>query len=397
MSEDWTKVTLGDIVTMTKGSTATQKAIPGKYPLVVTAADFLSSDHYQFEGEAVCVPMVSSTGHGHASLKRVHYASGKFAVANIITALQKRNDAPVDMKYLHLLLDHQRDSIIVPLMKGTANVSLSQRSLAGAIVSLPPVKEQHRIVDLIGAVDDVIQASLAIRTAAEGRLEQLSYDSIQPLGTGSTPLANFLSRSIGGVWGMPEGDGEVDVVAFRSTEFSDWGAVIHKDPAIRSVTARVFVSRALKPGDILVEKSGGTPTRPVGRVVQFHEHDLKNKSIGTNFMQIVSPDESVVDPRYVFWLLWTSHRRGGTVVHQNASTNIRNLQTKAYLQQAVDLPPRDEQNATAALLDAALRVRTAADQQVERLRELRSNLLTALLSGEHEIPESYDELLEVHA
>ena len=30
-------------------------------------------------------------------------------------------------------------------------------------------------------------------------------------------------------------------------------------------------------------------------------------------------------------------------------------------------------------------------------RELRANLLSALLSGEHEIPASYDELLEVNA
>ena len=30
----------------------------------------------------------------------------------------------------------------------------------------------------------------------------------------------------------------------------------------------------------------------------------------------------------------------------------------------------------------------------DSLRDLRSNLLTVLLSGEHEIPESYDELLE---
>lgn len=39
----------------------------------------------------------------------------------------------------------------------------------------------------------------------------------------------------------------------------------------------------------------------------------------------------------------------------------------------------------------------ANEHAVGVLRELRSNLLTALLSGEHEIPESYDELLEVNA
>src|SRR5699024_11402331 len=119
----------------------------------------LSSNTYQFEGEAICVPLVSSTGHGHASLKRVHYASGRFAVANIITALQSKADAEVSMRYLWLLLDHGRDDIIVPLMKGTANVSLSQNSLASATVLLPPLDEQRRIVDLIWSVADAIVAA----------------------------------------------------------------------------------------------------------------------------------------------------------------------------------------------------------------------------------------------
>lgn len=36
-----------------------------------------------------------------------------------------------------------------------------------------------------------------------------------------------------------------------------------------------------------------------------------------------------------------------------------------------------------------------AEAEAQQLRVFRSNLLTALLSGEHEIPESYDELVEV--
>ena len=28
---------------------------------------------FQFDTQAVCIPLVSSTGHGHASLKNVHY------------------------------------------------------------------------------------------------------------------------------------------------------------------------------------------------------------------------------------------------------------------------------------------------------------------------------------
>lgn len=53
MSDAWRKITIGELCTLTKGITPTLKAIPGQYPLVVTAADQLSSDTYQFDGEAV--------------------------------------------------------------------------------------------------------------------------------------------------------------------------------------------------------------------------------------------------------------------------------------------------------------------------------------------------------
>lgn len=64
------------------------------------------------------------------------------------------------------------------------------------------------------------------------------------------------------------------------------------------------------------------------------------------------------------------------------------------------LPPLDEQRRIVDLIGALDRVialhavlngRAAGGH----LHQLRSNLLTALLSGEHEIPESYDELMEV--
>ena len=54
-----------------------------------------------------------------------------------------------------------------------------------------------------------------------------------------------------------------------------------------------------------------------------------------------------------------------------------------------------EQPETAGALDQALLdVYHCSRATVERLQTLRSNLLTALLSGEHEIPESYDGVTE---
>jgi restriction endonuclease S subunit len=53
----------------------------------------------------------------------------------------------------------KKDKLLVPLMQGTANVSLKEQDIACIEISLPPVEEQHRIVarieELAAKVEEV--------------------------------------------------------------------------------------------------------------------------------------------------------------------------------------------------------------------------------------------------
>ena len=61
MSE-WKKVKIGDICKIVKGTTGIESTEPGQYPLVVTAEERKTCSTYQFDCEAVCIPLVSSSG-----------------------------------------------------------------------------------------------------------------------------------------------------------------------------------------------------------------------------------------------------------------------------------------------------------------------------------------------
>jgi type I restriction enzyme S subunit len=82
MSE-WQKVKLSDICNFVKGETGIAKADAGEYPLVVTGKERKTCDSFQLDCKAVCIPLVSSSGHGKASLNYVHYQEGKFALGSI--------------------------------------------------------------------------------------------------------------------------------------------------------------------------------------------------------------------------------------------------------------------------------------------------------------------------
>jgi len=148
---------LNDLCHITKGKSPTLKTKPGKYPLVVTSAERKSSTDYQFDDEAVCIPLVSSTGHGHAALHRIHYQAGKFALANIIVALTAKDSNEVQMKYLYYYLSYYKDELLVSLMRGVANVTIPLSAISEVSVSLPSIQEQGRLVTIFDEVEKLKQ------------------------------------------------------------------------------------------------------------------------------------------------------------------------------------------------------------------------------------------------
>lgn len=139
---------LKEICTITKGETGIMKAVPGEYPLVALSDVRKSHSNFQFDANAVIVPLISSTGHGHSSMKRVHYQEGKFALGNILCAVIPKDEKQVNAKYLHLYLQQFKDSLLVPLMKGMANVSLPIGKLAEVEIEVPDFDKQLAIIEL---------------------------------------------------------------------------------------------------------------------------------------------------------------------------------------------------------------------------------------------------------
>ena len=145
---DWKKVKIGDVCEIIKGATGIASAEPGEYPLVVTAVERKTCSSFQFDCEAVCIPLVSSSGHGKKSLNNVHYQKGKFALGTILCAVVPNNPNELDARFLHQYLQFYKDKILVPLMKGAANVSLSMKDIAKVEIPLPSIEKQHELSEL---------------------------------------------------------------------------------------------------------------------------------------------------------------------------------------------------------------------------------------------------------
>ena len=144
-------------------------------------------------------------------------------------------------------------------------------------------------------------------------------------------LGSLLELSDSGVWGGEDETSGVSVL--RSTNFNSDGSLDLSKLTFRVLEERNRERKLLRPGDILLEKSGGGRKQPVGRVCLF-KGDVRPHSFG-NFIARLRPRESVLS-EYLFYVLWHYHATGRTSQFQKQTTGIRNLEFKRYL--TIDVP-----------------------------------------------------------
>jgi len=142
---------LDELFDIQKGTFGAAQADGGNFPFITTSEEPKRHSQWSFDGEAICIPVVSATGHGHASIKRIHYVSGKFAAATITAVMIKKAEIEIYVPYVYYYLFAHKDELLVPLMRGSANVSLSEERLGRLRIPVPiDINAQKELVrDLV--------------------------------------------------------------------------------------------------------------------------------------------------------------------------------------------------------------------------------------------------------
>jgi len=173
------------------------------------------------------------------------------------------------------------------------------------------------------------------------------------------------------------------VGVIRNTNFTKEGALDDSDIAYIEVEAKKFEKRRLQFGDIILEKSGGGPKQPVGRVVLFDKHD-GDFSFSNFTAALRVRDPGGVDFRYLHKYLHWTYLAGVTEGIQSHSTGIRNLNGEAYKAIAFNYPPLPEQQRIVALLDEAFAglatAKANAERNLQNARALFESHLQAVFS-----------------
>jgi type I restriction enzyme S subunit len=199
-------------------------------------------------------------------------------------------------------------------------------------------------------------------------------------------LKDVIQKPITGEWGS--GEGEVKVI--RTTNFTNSGILDLSDVVKREIPIEKVKNKKLLFGDIIIEKSGGSPKQPVGRVVFF---DKNEEFLCNNFTSILRPKKDKVEPKYLFYLLFANHTFGITGMFQNKTTGIINLQLPRYINKLkISLPSLEVQKQIARQLDDAAALRDKTQQLLDEYDALAQSIFLEMFGDPVVNPMGWEKL-----
>lgn len=182
-------------------------------------------------------------------------------------------------------------------------------------------------------------------------------------------LSSIVQATITGEWGTECTNEKICTKVLRTTNFTNSGVINYSNVVLRNIPEQKRNAKRLIDQDIILEKSGGSDTQPVGRVVFFSDKS-DEVYLCNNFTQILRIDQSKAYPKYIFWHLYYLHSIGTTEALQNKTTGIRNLQIKRYMAQEIHLPPLSVQKNITHRLEHINSLIDMRKEQIDKLNSL---------------------------
>ena len=403
MRDGWTETTLGDIAEVVGGGTpSTSKEefwngdVVWLTPTEVTAIDGkvisdskrkITQAGLQSSGARVLpvgtVILTSRASVGFVALAGTELTTNQGFQSLIPTDL-------VDGVFLMFWIQMNR-SEFESRSAGSTFKEISKSNVKSIAMNLPPLAEQKRIVDVVTSVDTYIDAlqqqADTARTARDAVLHEL-------LSAGGDDWTETTLGEVGASGLFSDGDwveskDQDPKGACRLIQLADIGDGVFLDKSSRWLNEEQFQRlrcTALSPGDILIARMPD----PIARACLFPGYlpvsatvvDVAILRCGKGHF----PDFLIMLINDVTFRAAANSLITGTTRQRISRSNLSAL--------TFSLPPMEEQKRIVEIVSSMDDVIQSTEQAVVDAKSLRSGLLSDLLSGEHEIPESYDRFLK---
>ena len=262
--------------------------------------------------------------------------------------------------------------------------STNQKELYIGVLSdlsfpLPPLAEQHRIVDEIEkwfSLIDIIEngksdlqatikqtKSKILDLAIHGKLvpqdpnDEPAIELLKRINPDFTPCDNGHYPQLPDSWstttlkdlcesfnGLCKGKKEpfIHVGVIRNANFTKDFKLDYSNIEYIDVEQRTFAKRHLMNGDLIVEKSGGSDNNPVGRTI-LYEGESGVFSFSNFTMALRIKHSNIILSKFLYYYILAIYQKGAMRLMQTQTTGLHNLILDKFLSMPIHMPSYSEQ------------------------------------------------------
>lgn len=290
----------------------------------------------------------------------------------------KENVIDKDFFPLFISSDYFLDAAI-KISVGSLSPTINWRDLKELEFELPDMDSQRKLAEVLWSINDTMEAYKKLISATDELvksqfMEQFSMSQAESNGWSIVPVSSVVIKPLSGEWGQEDTDG-TGVKVLRTTNFTDSGFIDYTEVVRRSIELKKVEAKALRDGDILIEKSGGSDTKPVGRVVFYQE--TSENFLFNNFTALLRPNTPKLNSRFLFTFLFVTYWNGGTKLYENKTTGIHNLKLADYLVNTmIPIPPIEDQEVFAAFVEQSDKSKFELEQALSELTATYKRIIT---------------------
>ena len=299
-----------------------------------------------------------------------------------VCRIQSFDVTQVVPRFIYFMINHYLEEIENSTSYTTVK-HISTKQVREIRFPIPPLVEQRRIVDLMSAVDSYIaalqQQADAARSARSAVLSELlsaggddwtetTLGEVATWGSGGTPLAKTQRYYDGDIPWCVIGD---------LTE----GLVVVTEKSITSEGLASSSAKIIEPGSVMIAMYGAS----IGRT------GIAGMPMSTNqAIAFASCNTAIIDNMFLLFYLQSQKDSFLRAGQGAAQLNISQTVLKRW---PITLPSILEQQRIVGVISSIDLAIHSTERAVADAKNLRSGLLSDLLSGDHKIPGSYDRLL----
>jgi len=273
---------------------------------------------------------------------------------------------------------------------GSTFKEISKSNVKSIKIKLPPLPEQKRIVDLVSSVDSYIEALQQQLESAKRSRNAVLHELLTAGGDDwvETTLGEAAEVIMGRQLSPSKKLGTRPRPYIRAANIGSWG--INLEDIYEMDFTEIEEERfACQVGDTILVEGGNEKSVGCPALITEKESGL---CIQNTVIRSRSRNSKALDPNFQYHLLRFMFWRGD-FAQLCAGTTIMHLGQKRAEVVPISIPPLGEQLNivdTISKFDSAV---TYSEETLISAKSLRSGLLSDLLSGEHEIPASYDKVI----